>query len=113
MFVRLPIAITALAATFAAGLVASHFIRDARAETASFAATVYVPRDGLTLRTLDGHVIARLSSDAHGGVFELFDENERPATRVRADSFAPASPAPPPAPAGTSRPSGHKSDLGF
>jgi hypothetical protein len=117
MFVRSPIAITALAATFAAGVVASHFIRDARADAGSFASTVYVPSDGITLRTLEGHVIARLSYDAHGGVFELYDENERPSTRVRADSFAPppptSSPSASPTPTATARTPTRKPDLGF
>ncbi len=114
MFVRLPIAISALAVTFAAGVVGSQLIREAHAQTAPFASTMYVPADGLTLRTLEGHVVAKLSYDAHGGVFELYDEHERPATRVRAESFAPASPAPQPPPAADPpRASGRKPDLGF
>jgi hypothetical protein len=108
MSVRLPIAISVLAATFAAGLVASRlWERDARAQTSPFAATIYVPSDGLAFRTFDGRVVARLSHDAHGGVFELYDEHEQPAARVRAESFLRA----PPAPAPTSR--SKDPDLGF
>jgi hypothetical protein len=114
MLVRLPIAITALAATFAAGVVGSHFIRDARADSSSQGASVYVPPDGLTFRTTEGRVVAKLSYDSHGGTFELFDERERPTTRMRADSFAPAPPPPAPAPpADTSHPRNRGSDLGF
>jgi hypothetical protein len=113
MFVRLPIAISALAVTFAAGVVGSQLIREAHAQTAPFASTMYVPADGLTLRTLEGHVVARLSYDSHGGMFELYDEHERPTTRVRADSFTPAPPPPTPPATETPHSSTRKPDLGF
>jgi hypothetical protein len=108
MSVRLPIAITALAAAFTAGIVASHlWERDAHAQALPFAATIYVPSDGLAFRTFDGRVVARLSHDAHGGMFELFDEHEQAAGRVRADSFVRA----PSSPVATSR--SRDPDLGF
>ncbi len=115
MSVRLPTSLvvtTALAATFAAGIAASQmWVHDAHAQTNPFAATIYVPSDGLAFRTFDGRVVARLSHDAHGGVFELCDEREQPVTRVRAESFArvPGSVA---SPVTTRRPNGDP-DLGF
>jgi hypothetical protein len=113
MSVRLPIAITALVATFAAGIVASQlWVRDARAQAAPFAATIYVPSDGLAFRTFDGRVVARLSHDAHGGVFELYDEHEQAVAHVRADAFSRgpgAAPLPPPAVTSRSK----DPDLGF
>jgi hypothetical protein len=113
MSVRLPIAITALVATFAAfsaGVAASQlWEHEAHAQTNPFAATIYVPSDGLAFRTFDGRVVARLSHDAHGGVFELYDEREQPVTRVRAESFARA---PLPSPNAPRRPNGDP-DLGF
>jgi hypothetical protein len=113
MSVRLPIAITALAATFTAGIVASQlWVRDARAQAAPFAATIYVPSDGLAFRTFDGRVVARLSYDAHGGVFELYDEREQPAAHVRADAFTRVAPGTAPAPTSGVRPKGEP-DLGF
>ena len=106
-----PLALAALAATFAAGVAASQlWVREARAQTTPFAATIYVPSDGLAFRTFDGRVVARLSHDAHGGVFELYDEREQPVTRVRADSFThlPAGPTE----RASRRPNGDP-DLGF
>src|ERR1700722_9707086 len=111
MSVRLPIAITALVGTFAAfsaGVAASQlWEHEAHAQALPFAATIYVPSDGLAFRTFDGRVVARLSHDAHGGMFELFDEHEQAAGRVRADSFVRA----PSSPVATSR--SRDPDLGF
>jgi hypothetical protein len=113
MSVRLPIAITALVATFAAGAFASQlWVHEAHAQTNPFAATIYVPTDGLAFRTFDGRVVARLSHDAHGGVFELYDERELPVTRVRAESFARVAPGSVASPVATRRPNGDP-DLGF
>jgi len=93
MRVRLPIAALALALAFAGGLVTS-LVRDAHAQAAPFAATMYVPSDGLAFRTFDGRVVARLSYDAHGGIFELYDDHEQPAVRVRGEPPARAATAP-------------------
>ena len=97
MRVRLPLAVLALALAFAGGLVTS-LVRDAHAQASPFAATVYVPSDGLAFRTFDGRVVARLSYDAHGGIFELYDDHEQPAVRVRGEptARAPAATLPPP-----------------
>lgn len=91
---------------FAVGVMASQlFVREAHAQASPFSATVYVPSDGIAFRTFDGHVIARLSYDAHGGVFEVYDEHEQVASRVRGEPLghAPTSPptSPPPSPAYT------------
>jgi len=110
---RLPIAVTALVATFAAGIAVSQlWVHEAHAQTNPFAATIYVPTDGLAFRTFDGRVVARLSHDAHGGVFELYDERELPVTRVRAESFARVPPGSVASPVATRRPNGDP-DLGF
>ena len=98
MLLRLPLALTVVAA-FSAGILASSVVRNASAQSFSFAATIYVPSDGLAFRTFDGRVLARLSHDEHGGVMELFDEHEQPAVRlttvasVQAATVAPAASA--------------------
>jgi hypothetical protein len=56
--------------------------REVRAEDRSAVSTMYVPSHGLVFRGHDGRMIARLSSDASGGVFELFDANEQPGARI-------------------------------
>lgn len=75
MSIRPPTALSlvaALAVAFAAGVLASQLgVRDARAQAAPLAATIYVPSDGLAFRTFEGRVVARLSYDAHGAVFDL------------------------------------------
>jgi hypothetical protein len=69
---------------FALGFVVSRVSTpEAHAQSNSFASTMYVPSDGLAFRAFDGRVVAKLSYDARGGVFELYDEHERPATTVR------------------------------
>src|SRR5579863_10436846 len=74
----------ALAAAFVCGVLASRVeVREAHAQSSYLASTVYVPSDGLAFRTFDGHVIAKLSYDAHGGVLDIYDEHERPAASVR------------------------------
>ncbi len=83
MQVRLPFAIVALFAAFGGGAASSHLIeREARAQSAHTAA-VYVPAEGLAFRALDGHIVARLSYDGRGGVFEVYDNHERPAGSLR------------------------------
>ena len=94
---------------FAVGALTSRWlVREARADAVPFAATVYVPSDGIAFRSFDGHVIARLSYDAHGGFFEVYNEREQVASRVRGEPTGPTSapahslpvaePQPPPAP---------------
>jgi hypothetical protein len=74
----------ALVVTFFGGAVASHlFERQAQAKPAGQPASVYVPPDGLAFRTLDGRIIARMSYDARGGFFEVYDNNERPTAAFR------------------------------
>jgi hypothetical protein len=116
MVVRFPFVVAASVGVFAAGLAASRLIGVAHAQAAPFAATIYVPSDGIAFRTFDGRVVARLSYDAHGGMLDLYDEREQPATRVRADGGARgvALPSPAPAPAPPSGPTRvPRDDLGF
>jgi hypothetical protein len=116
MQVRLPFAILALVAAFGGGLGSSHLIeRDARAQS-SFqmpqTAAVYVPPEGLAFRALDGRVIARLSYDAHGGSFEVYDHHEHPAAALRAGFVADAPRTPATLPVATvSLPSSLPSDV--
>jgi hypothetical protein len=64
-----------LAAAFAAGVAFdAAFHREAHAQSLA-TSTIYVPEGGLVFRAPDGTPIARLSRDAHGGTFELFDES--------------------------------------
>ncbi len=97
MQVRPPFAILALFAAFAGGIATSHLIeREASAQPGPQSASVYVPAEGLTFRAVDGRVVARLSYDAHGGAFEVYDSRERPAGALRpvAEAPRPASAAP-------------------
>jgi hypothetical protein len=75
-----------LAVTFLAGMAfdaVSH--REAHAQSLA-TSNIVVPEGGLFFRSPDGTPIARLSRDAHGANFELFDERlaTRP-TRVASD----------------------------
>jgi hypothetical protein len=79
MLFAVPVAVVA----FLSGLLASGV---SHAQSNAFASTVYVPSDGLVFRTFDGHVIAKLSHDAHGGALEVFDEHERPFVTFRNDA---------------------------
>jgi hypothetical protein len=91
MQVRLPFAIVALVAAFGGGVASSHLLeRDARAQSALHAASVYVPAEGLAFRALDGRIVARLSYDARGGSFEVYDNRERSAGALRAGLVAEA-----------------------
>jgi hypothetical protein len=103
MQVRLPFAIGALAAAFAGGLVAGQpwargfgLEHDAHAQSGFQAASVFVPAEGLSFRAMDGRMVARLSYDAHGGSFEVFDGRERSAGALRAGPVSDASRAPAP-----------------
>jgi hypothetical protein len=94
MKVRLPVAVLVLAATFAGGMVASRLgEREAKAQSAAGAA-VYVPPEGLSFRSPDGHLIARLAYDSRGGFFEIYDRHERPSGSLRS-GFASEIPARP------------------
>ena len=48
--------------------------REARAQSLT-TSTIYVPNGGLVFRATDGTPIARLSRDAHGASFELYDDH--------------------------------------
>ena len=81
----------ALVAAFAAGVLSQRIrLPEAHADTVSSTATVYVPPDGLVFRTLDGTPIARISRDSHGGVFEVYDDQQRPARRSPSSVVPPA-----------------------
>jgi hypothetical protein len=72
----------AIAAAFVTGLGVNQFAqREAQAQSIS-TASVYVPAGGLVFRATDGTAIARLSRDAHGGTFELFDDRHEVSVRV-------------------------------
>jgi hypothetical protein len=87
MSARAPLLILAVVAAFLGGLVSSRLLeRDAYAQKPAFPSTFYVPREGLAFRTLEGRVIATLSYDERGGMFELYDGHERPSTSFRAGS---------------------------
>jgi len=74
MRTRLLQVLLTVVAAFVGGLLSPRlFEHVARAEQ-SAASTVYVPADGLTFRTFDGRVVARLSYDAHGGIFDVYRE---------------------------------------
>jgi hypothetical protein len=84
MQVRLPLAILALVAAFGGGVASSRLIEgEARAQAAPQQASVYLPAEGLAFRSADGHIVARLSYDARGGAFEVYDGHERPAAALR------------------------------
>ena len=83
---------------FAAGVASAQLLEHtAHAQTAPFASTFYVPTDGLAFRSFDGRVIARLSYDRGGGVFEVYNADEHPSSSMRSDAVPPP-PAPPVAP---------------
>jgi hypothetical protein len=82
------LAVPAILSAFLCGLLASRLlVPEAHAQSSSLASTIYVPSDGLAFRTFDGHVIAKLSHDARGGVLEIFDEHERPSAAIRSDGL--------------------------
>ena len=91
MQVRLPIAVLALAVAFGAGLASSRLggiEREARAQAAG--AAVYVPPEGLSFRSPDGRLIARLAYDSRGGFFEVYDRREHPSAALRPGFIADA-----------------------
>ena len=90
MQVRLPFAILALVAAFGGGVASSRLIEgEARAQAAPQQASVYLPAEGLAFRSADGRIVARLSYDARGGAFEVYDNHERPAAALRSGLAAP------------------------
>lgn len=79
--------LTLLAMAMAAGVAGAAISqavssRVARAQPQSSISTIYVPSDGLLFRSLDGRPIARLTRDVNGGLLELYDERDEPATRL-------------------------------
>ena len=93
MRVRPPLAILAvLVATFAGGMASPRWTEREAIARQPQTATMYVPPDGLLFRAPDGRAIARLSYDAHGGVFEVIDDDVqmhwRPVTIVPAQLLA-------------------------
>jgi hypothetical protein len=78
---RVLASVLALTATFSAGaLLDAALHREAHAQSLA-TSTIVVPEGGLVFRASDGTPLARLSRDAHGGTFELFDDRHgtRPA----------------------------------
>ncbi len=65
-------------ACFAAGGLTVTLAAPRAAEAQSYSSSIQVPRGGLAFRSADGHVIARLSYDSHGGTFEVLDEHGAP-----------------------------------
>ncbi len=90
---RIPLLALVAAASFGLGMAAHRIEGSARAQSAPFASTVYVPSDGLAFRAFDGRIVARLSYDRRGGVFEVYDGDERPSAGVRADALHQGDPA--------------------
>jgi hypothetical protein len=75
----------------AVGLASSVVLeRAAVAQRAPSTSTIYIPPDGLTFRTFEGRVVARLSYDDSGGVLELYDDREKPGARVRGSTLSTA-----------------------
>ncbi len=71
----------AVVAAFAGGVLSPRLLeRTAHAEQPA-GSTVYVPSEGLTFRTFDGRVVAKLSYDAHGGVFDVYRESSEVSER--------------------------------
>jgi len=78
-----PIALALVAfAGGAAGSLVSSGVGQARADASAI--TVPVPSQGVVFRTPEGRIVARLRSEASGGVFELFDARGQAAVRLRA-----------------------------
>jgi hypothetical protein len=77
------IAVVALAAGALGGVLSSRALREARAD-AGGAIVVPVPPQGVVFRAVGGAAIARVRSDAAGGVIEVLDARERVALRLRA-----------------------------
>jgi hypothetical protein len=78
-FSRRPALLAVVAAvSFTAGALTVSLASPRDAQAQGYSSTIQVPRDGLTFRSADGHAIARLSYDSHGGVFQVLDEHGSP-----------------------------------
>jgi hypothetical protein len=78
---RVVASVLVVAAAFLGGIAFDELgHREARAQSLT-TSTIVVPEGGLYFRAPDGTVVARLSRDAHGGSFELFDD--RPGVRPK------------------------------
>jgi hypothetical protein len=78
---RVAASVLIVAAAFLAGVVFDELgHREARAQSLT-TSTIVVPEGGLYFRAPDGTLVARLSRDAHGGSFELFDGRAGMATK--------------------------------
>lgn len=84
-----------VAAAFAAGALSHHlWPHDAHAQGGPTTSSVLVPWEGLVFRTPDGAAIARISRDAHGGLFELYGDRQDGVARFSSlPMAAPARPA--------------------
>jgi hypothetical protein len=81
-----PAFFVAMAVAFVGGWVLARTPSVARADSVPLGSTVYIPAGGLFFRTVDGHLVAKLSRNTNGGVFELFDDNEAAIVRLSAGS---------------------------
>ena len=79
------LALVALVAGATGGVLSSRALGEARAD-ASGAIVVPVPAQGVIFRATGGSAIARVRSDAAGGVIEVLDAREQVALRLRATS---------------------------
>ena len=81
-----PAFFAAMAVAFGGGWVLARTPSVARADTVPVGSTVYIPAEGLSFRTIDGHLVAKLSRNASGGVFELVDDKEAGIVRLSVGS---------------------------
>jgi hypothetical protein len=75
--------VVALVAGAAGGALSLRALGEAHADPADVI-VVPVPSQGVVFRASGGNVIARVRSDAAGGVFEVLDAREQVAVRLRA-----------------------------
>ena len=84
---RVAASVLVVGAAFLAGIVFDELgHREARAQSLT-ASTIVVPEGGLYFRAPDGTLVARLSRDAHGGSFELFDGKSLATTELRPNPY--------------------------
>jgi len=77
------LALVAFLAGAAGGVVSSRAIGEARAQVGDLV-VVPVPAQGVVFRGSGGNAIARIRSDATGGMVEVLDAREQMAVRLRA-----------------------------